>query len=113
MKSKTKKAGKKQNKLNNLRRTIYLSVSIIFIVTIMLIGLLIFAIPDKAYSETENRSLAQSPKITASSLTDGTFMKDAESYTQDQFPLRDSWIAVKSFADRMLGKREKIGRAHV
>lgn len=109
MKSKVKKAGKKQNRLNNLRRTIYLSVSIIFIVTIMLIGMLIFIIPDKTYSETENRSLAQSPKLTASSLTDGTFMKDAESYTQDQFPLRDSWIAVKSFADRMLGKREING----
>ncbi len=109
MKSKAKKACKKKNKPNNLRRTIYLSVSIIFIVTIVLIGILIFAAPDEAYSETENRSLAQKPKVTASSLTDGTFMKDAESYTQDQFPLRDSWIAVKSFADRMLGKREING----
>ncbi len=106
MKNEAKKTGKK---LNNLRRTIYISVSIIFIVTIMLIGLLILAIPDKAYSETENRSLAQSPNLTATSLADGTFMKDAESYTQDQFPLRDSWIAVKSFADRMLGKREING----
>ena len=96
-------------KFNTLRRTIYLSVSIIFAVTIIVIGILIFAVPDKSYSETENRSLAQRPKLTASSLTDGSYMKDAESYTQDQFPLRDSWIAVKSFADRMLGKREING----
>lgn len=52
--------------------------------------------PAKAASETERRTLAQAPKLTGESVRSGEFMTDFESYTLDQFPLRDDFRSVKS-----------------
>ena len=47
-------------------------------------------------SETERRPLTQFPEITGESLLKGDFMTDFESYTLDQFPMRDSFRTLKS-----------------
>jgi len=52
--------------------------------------------PDRDISEAERRPLAQMPAISAESLLDGSFMKDFETYSLDQFPLRDAFRRVKS-----------------
>lgn len=64
------------------------------IITISL-GLFFFATaalcwlsPAKDYSLSERRKLAQMPAATVQSILNGKFMKDFESYTLDQFPLR-------------------------
>ena len=52
--------------------------------------------PARDLSESERRPLKQMPDITLQSILDGGFMKDFESYTLDQFPLRDTFRQVKS-----------------
>ena len=52
--------------------------------------------PAKAASDAERRPLKQFPTLTVKTLLDGNFMKNFESYTLDQFPLRDSFRQVKS-----------------
>lgn len=52
--------------------------------------------PSKAMSYSERRPLAQFPAITLDSVSDGKFMKAFESYSLDQFPLRDGFRTVKS-----------------
>ena len=52
--------------------------------------------PAKETSEAERRPLAQMPELTADSLLDGSFMTDFESYSLDQFPLRDGFRTLKS-----------------
>ncbi len=47
-------------------------------------------------SETERRPLAQFPAVTGEKLMNGKFMSEFESYTLDQFPLRDSFRTLKS-----------------
>ncbi len=47
-------------------------------------------------SEAERRPLDQFPEITAESVLNGSFMSDFESYTLDQFPLRDSFRQIKA-----------------
>ncbi len=47
-------------------------------------------------SESERRPLAQLPQLTVESLLDVSFMDKFESYTLDQFPLRDNFRQVKS-----------------
>ena len=71
-------------------------------------GLMVWHVlmPDRARSETENRTLAQRPELTWSALADGSFTKAAEDYFADQFPLRDGWTGVKARAELLLGKRE-------
>lgn len=52
--------------------------------------------PDTAVSAAERRPLAQQPALTAQTLWNGTFMTDYESYTLDQFPLRDAFRTLKA-----------------
>ncbi len=52
--------------------------------------------PSKASSQAERRPLAQMPEITLESLWNTEFMRDFESYTLDQFPLRDRFRTLKA-----------------
>ena len=52
--------------------------------------------PGDAVSYTERRELAQFPSVSAESVMDGSFMEDFESYTLDQFPLRDGFRQLKA-----------------
>lgn len=65
--------------------------------------------PDKAVSANENRRLAQRPSFSWSSLASGTFTQEVETWLSDQFPLRDSWISLKTGAEYALGMREFSG----
>lgn len=71
--------------------------------------LLNIALPDKTFSDMENRNLAGKPAPSLKSVLSGQFESDAESYVTDQFALRDHWIALKAYAERLLGKRENNG----
>jgi hypothetical protein len=74
-------------------------------------GLLVWHIvlPDRAKSETENRSLAQWPTFSWETLVNGSFTAAVEDYFADQFPLRDSWTGLKARTEYLLGKREFNG----
>ena len=52
--------------------------------------------PVKDISESERRPLEQMPQITMETLLDGKFMSKFESFTLDQFPLRDTFRQIKS-----------------
>lgn len=66
--------------------------------------------PAEAMSDAERRPLAQRPSVTAESLLNGSFMKDFEEYTLDQFPLRDRLRTVKAlFATHILGQKDNNG----
>ena len=71
--------------------------------------LLNVALPDKTFSDMENRNLAGKPALSLQGVLSGQFESDAESYVTDQFALRDHWIALKAYAERLLGKRENNG----
>lgn len=65
--------------------------------------------PDKNFSQVENRYLRGFPALTFESVTSGKFMPDFETYTTDQFPGRDGWVAAKAMLERLSGKRENNG----
>ncbi|MBE7049820.1 MAG: hypothetical protein E7394_03505 [Ruminococcaceae bacterium] len=65
---------------------------------------------DSEFSLSERRALAQMPELSAESVMSGTFMENFESYTQDQFPLRDIFRSYKAFfVQKILGKYENNG----
>ena len=67
-------------------------------------------LPARELSESERRPLAQFPEVSAQSVLGGTFMEKFESYTLDQFPLRDSFRTVKSlFHTYVLGQKDNNG----
>ena len=74
-------------------------------------GLLVWHIllPDRASSETENRTLAQRPDFSWAALVDGSYTAAVEEYFADQFPLRDGWTGLKARTEQLLGKSEFNG----
>ncbi len=50
------------------------------------------------YSDSERRVLADFPELTDETVRSGKFMKEFETYTLDQFPLRDSFRRIKAMA---------------
>ena len=83
--------------------------SVLFCGFLFGIGALHLVLPDRTWSETENRTLEKRPDLTAVSIADGTFMTDAEDYIADQFPGRDGWTGMKARAEQLLGKSEFRG----
>lgn len=75
-------------------------------------------LPDSDFSENENRYLSQlpTPDFSIGSLSNpegnffsGEFMEDFESYVNDQFPLRDSWVELKAWTELLSGKHANNG----
>jgi len=81
-------------------------ISVLFCLFIFGFGILQFLVPDRDFSEQENRFLAQFSPPTLESLKSGKFMEDFEDYVVDQFPLRDWWINLKARGEKLLGKQE-------
>ena len=52
--------------------------------------------PDDVRSVSERRALAQKPELSARTVWNGSFMTAFETYTLDQFPLRDSFRSLKA-----------------
>ncbi|WP_288704163.1 DHHW family protein [uncultured Ruminococcus sp.] len=69
-------------------------------------------LPKKSVSETENRTLAEVPQLTAAGIKDKSYMDGVETYAADHFVLRDQWVAVKSAAELAAGKKE-IGGVYI
>jgi len=76
----------------------------------MALCLLAWLLPGKDVSDSERRKLARFPKITSESVLSGDFMSDFETYTLDQFPLRDGFRRLKAaFHYYALGQRDNNG----
>lgn len=85
------------------------------IIAAIFCGLIVLSIitgivtPDLDYSENEKRLLAQFPEISYENFISGELGDDTESYLADQFPGRNCWIAIKTVAERISGKKEDSG----
>ena len=66
-------------------------------------------VPDKEYSETENRYLAAFPPISVDSVLSGEFMSAFETYLSDQFSFRDTIMTIKTYISRIMGTTEING----
>ncbi len=66
--------------------------------------------PSQETSLSERRKLAQLPDFTADAVLSASFMSEFETYTLDQFPLRDSFRALKAATSLyVLGKKDNGG----
>ena len=63
--------------------------------------------PARDVSESERRKLAQFPNLSVKTVLDGKFMSEFETYTLDQFPLRDTFRQLKAlFHYNVLGQKD-------
>ena len=84
--------------------------AIVFLAFIFAFFILNTALPDREFSEQENRSLQQRPAFSFDELFfSGDYTSKFETYTTDQFTLRDEWITLKAASELALGKRQNNG----
>lgn len=79
------------NHINNIVTVVVLGV--VFVSLTMASWLL----PPQEFSDNERRKLAQRPKFSPDTMSDGSFMMEFEKYTLDQFPLRDQFRTLKAY----------------
>lgn len=82
----------------------YNSIATVLLFMALLFSLSLFAwfkAPGR-YSETERRTLAQLPKLSIGELSTGMYMSKFDSYSMDQFPMREGFRSVKALSLKYL-----------
>lgn len=79
---------------------------VMFCGTICTVSLLNLITPDRDFSDMENRSLQNYPKLTMDKLLSGKYSTEMDEYVTDQFIYRDTFIGIKSNTEFLLGKQE-------
>ena len=81
-------------------------VSAVFVLFLAGMAVVSLILPDRSFSEMENRNLRPVPELTARRFTSGRYMGEAEEYVSDQIVLRYTWVALKALGERITGKQE-------
>lgn len=92
-----------------MKNKINLATIISSAMTVILLSVMFFVLPDKELSQKENRSLSQLPAFSVSSLFSGEYTNGLANYISDQFPFRDSLVGIKAYSELALGKGENNG----
>ena len=80
-----------------------------FCVFIFGFGIAFIFLPKESFSENEKRSLAEMPKLTAASLTNGQFESGFEKYLNDHFPFREGFAAADAYYMLCTGRNGSNG----
>lgn len=81
-------------------------IGLFLIVFLGIMSVINIIIPDRSFSDMENRRLEPKPKFTINKLFKGNYTSSYEKYISDQFPFRDLFIGIKSDCEKFLGKKE-------
>ncbi|MEF9922489.1 MAG: hypothetical protein RR769_06170, partial [Anaerovoracaceae bacterium] len=93
-----------------MKHNIFLAITgAVFLFVLVSVFIANLIIPDKEFSEEENRMLQKSPEFSVANYIDGRFEGKLENYCDDQFLLRNTFIRVKTSFDRSMGKVESNG----
>ena len=77
---------------------------ILFSLFILGFSVLDIVTPIRDFSTVENRVLAKRPEFTVEELFNGNYTSKFETYVNDQFIGRDTWITMKSIGEQGLAK---------
>ena len=95
-----------------MKRSLNIS-DIIFLILICTLtvgfGVAIFLLPQREFSDKENRALQGAPSTSLSSILEGDYFKALNGFYRDQFPLREEFTALYAASEKALGKTETNG----
>jgi len=66
---------------------------------VLLFAVLFWIVPDKDFSEEENRTLKTFPEFTVDGFLHGDFTADFATYMADQFPCRNFFVGLKALSE--------------
>ncbi len=85
------------------------AITLVFLVLIFGFGITFWTLPDKDFSEEENRSLQTLPAVTMGAWLDGSVSGKLTSYYSDQFPLRPAFVGLHALCELGSGRGESNG----
>lgn len=88
------------------KQIFFRGISVVLILMVLFIRVFQLFLPDKEYSEMENRNLQTKPEINLTRILSGRYSSNMETCAADQFPFRTAWVQMKGLADRLMGKTE-------
>lgn len=83
--------------------------SFMLLSVVLFFGIVNLFARDLEFSDAENRALAQKPKLTWDSITDGSYFEGIDDYLADQFVGRDAWISLRLGYTQLMGAKESNG----
>lgn len=92
-----------------MKRKFDLIAMIAVCLTVVLLSVIFFILPDKELSQKENRTLTTVPTFSIEKLFSGAYTADLSEYISDQFPARDTFVAIKAYSELIQGKHENNG----
>ncbi len=84
-----------------------------FLCIVICFDIVSLIIPDRQFSETENRMLAGPPEITGEGLIDGGFGEDTAKYLSDQFAYRDTWASMSFFVRHTIFHQNEMNGVYI
>lgn len=84
-------------------------ITLVFFAFVLVFMAADLATPDHAVSELENRPLTQAPTFNVNTLVQNEWTAKYDTYTKDQFLLRDEWITLWSVFETAQMKLESNG----
>lgn len=82
---------------------------LLFFGFILIFSIVDIIMPDKDFSEFENKYLQEKPRLTFDSLYNNEYSQKYEKYINEQFVFRNKWIDLKSRIEFFMGKTENNG----
>ena len=87
-------------------RAVQLTLAVLLFCFLLIFGALIYLLPQKSFSENENRLLSELPSPSLQSLASGKYTGRLADFYSDQFPFRDAFISAASYCELLLGRHE-------
>lgn len=81
----------------------------VFLLFTFALSVLFIVLPKSEYSENEKRVLSEKPTLSFSSVADGTFSEQLDTYLADHFPFRDTFVGINAYAKLFLGENGSSG----
>lgn len=92
-----------------MKKTTNILTVALFLTVIGGLTIAFWIIPDKSFSENENRVLSDFPTVSGQKILQGELSEDFNAYFTDQFPLRDTFLTLDSLTRLSLGQGEAGG----
>lgn len=82
---------------------------IVSVVLVLCLTVSFLILPDRSFSDKENRMLTEFPAFSFERFITAEWTGEFGSYISDQFPLRDTFVALKAYSELLQGKTENNG----
>lgn len=90
-------------------RKLKISLIVEFCFILLLFPVIGIMLPDREFSDMENRTLVQKPIFSGKLFIDGSYQKEYEEWLSDQFPWRDGWSFAAANLQAAFGKKDING----